>query len=910
MRYGYFDHAADEYVIDRVDVPASWINYLGTKDWCTVINQNAGGYSFYRSSQAGRVTRFRPNGVPLDRPGHYVYLRDDEDGDYWSCSWQPVGKPLAPVPDEPPATPPTGPFSAAADANGAGTTPPSESGDAGTTRPAHTTSDAAPQATFPLVSPADRGATRSQAAYRTRHGLSYSIFESAYRGIVASQRIFVPLDDDVELWDVTVRNASDRPRTLSLYGYVEFSFHSVQIDQENFQMSLYASGADEADGVIEDDFYYEPWTYHYFTATRQPDGFDTTRDAFIGAYRSETNPLAVERGACSSSQCTTQNHCGALQHKLTLAPGETVRLAYLLGYGRRTAGAALRDKYAATATVDQAFAALRDYWTAKKAVLACQTPSEAMNTLLNTWTLFQAETCVVWSRFASFVEVGGRVGLGYRDTAQDAMSVAHTNPAKVRQRLLELLHGQTAAGYGLHLFDPLMFDECQRPDIPVGVKLPTVVPGSARQMLHGLADACSDDHLWLVPTVVDYLYETGDFGLLRQVVPFADSGLTDAERADAMGDEIAGRFDATPATVYEHLRRAIEFTAWQVADNGIAKGLRADWNDCLNLGGGQTALVTFLHVWATKALAGLVHELGPSEVPDAARDLARFDEIVQQVSMAANRELWDGAWYARGFTSEGVTIGSASSPEGKIFLEHMPWAVIAGVASRERAVSSMDAVHEHLASRFGTHLTWPSYTHVDDTIGYVTRVYPGVKENGAIFSHPNAWPIIAEAMLGRGDLAFSYYEALAPSRQNDQIEVRRAEPYVYAQFVYGRDHAFFGRAENPWLTGSAGWMYTAATQHILGVRPGFDALTVDPCVPAAWDGFHVTRQWRGGTYDIEVRNPMNVCAGVAAVTIDGIPAEPVPDAQTGRLVAKLPVLGAGRPGSPRTHHATVVVTLG
>ncbi|MCW5951697.1 MAG: hypothetical protein KIT69_05535 [Propionibacteriaceae bacterium] len=863
MRYGHFDDDRLEYVIDRVDVPASWINYLGVEDWCTVISQNAGGYSFYRSSQQGRVTRFRPNGVPLDRPGHYLYLRDDADGDYWSASWQPVGKPM--------------------EATG------------------------------------EAGKSLDEANHRTRHGLSYSVFESSYRGIEASQRIFVPIGEDAEVWDVTLTNTGDTPRALSLFGYVEFSFHSVQIDNENFQMSLYASGADYADGVIEYDFYYEPWTYHYFTATGEPAGFDTLRDSFLGAYRTETNPLAVERGECSGSQATTGNHCGALHHRVTLAPGETVRLAYVLGCGRREVGARLRAKYADPAAVDAAIAELAAYWERKRSVFALRTPSQAMNTLLNTWTLLQAETCVVWSRFASFVEVGGRVGLGYRDTAQDIMSVVHTNPGKVRQRMEELLHGQMSWGYGLHLFDPLLFAENARDDIPVGVKLPTVVPGRAGDLVHGLADACSDDHLWLVPSVLEYIKETGDLAFLDQVIPFADSAATPAERVEVMGADAASRFDAAPATVYEHLRRAIEFTAEQVGDNGIAKGLRADWNDCLNLGGGQTALVSFLHLWAANALAEVVEHLVETGDGSASRDgepspvsgvserwtkeLARLREIAAKVTEDVNRELWDGDWYIRGYTRDGVKIGSAESPEGKIFLEHMGWAVISGAADRSRGESSMDAVRTHLASEYGTHLCWPSYTQVDDTIGYVTRVYPGVKENGAIFSHPNAWPIIAETILGRGEQAMAYYDALAPYHGNDAIEVRGAEPYVYAQFLYGRDHEWFGKAQNPWLTGTAGWMYTAATKYILGVRPEFDALVIDPCIPADWDGFTVTRQWRGASYEVEVRNPSRVSAGVATVELDGVPLTPLPDPQRDRPVARIP---RADPGS--LHR--VVITLG
>ncbi|MDR3106956.1 MAG: hypothetical protein LBU05_01965 [Bifidobacteriaceae bacterium] len=827
MRYGYFDAAAHEYVIDRVDVPASWVNYLGVKDMCTVINQVAGGYSFYRSSERGRMTRFRPNGVPKDRPGHYLYIRDRADGDYWSVSWQPVAKPLA-----------------------------------GASAAALPGSNPAPR---PGQSPGESPDGTARGAYLARHGLGYSVFDCDYRGIAASQRVFIPVDEPVEIWDVTVVNNSDRPRELDLFGYVEFSFHNVLIDNQNFQMSLYSAGADCVDGIIQDDFYYEPWTYHFFTATRQPDGFDCLRESFIGPWNAESNPAAVVAGACTGSQGTTQNHCGALQHSLVLAPGQRVRLAYLLGYGDRAKGASSREHYRASGAVDEAFAALGDHWQRRRRRLAVTTASADMNLLVNNWNLYQAETCVVWSRFASFVEVGGRTGLGYRDTAQDLMSVPHTNPAAVERRILQLLRGQMSAGYGLHLFDPDLFAENTHPDIPVGVKLPTVVPTNDSAQLHGIEDACSDDHLWLVPSVLAYVKETGDFSFLDRKVPFADA---------ATGDGV---------TVYEHLLRAIDFTAAHLGANGLAQGLRADWNDCLNLGGGESTLVTFLHVWAARELAAAARWLG------RASDARRLAVTADASAAAANGAAWDGQWYLRGFTAAGQPIGSAASPEGKLFLEHTPWAVISGAAPRGRALAAMDAVWERLRSPYGTHLVWPPYTQVDDSIGYVTRVYPGVKENGSIFSHPNAWPVIAEATLGRGERAWEYYRTMAPSRFNDQIEVRRAEPYAYCQFIYGRDHALYGRAENPWLTGTAGWMYTAATQHILGVRPSWDHLIVDPCVDPSWDGFKITRQWRGGTYEIEVVNPDHVSAGVAAVAVEGLGAlAPVPDPSTGRLVARLP----------------------
>ncbi len=816
MRYGHFDTDHDEYVIERPDVPVSWTNYLGTRNLCTVLSHHGGGYSYYRSSEFGRITRFRPNAVPLDRPGHYVYIRDNSDGDYWSVSWQPVAKPFATDgPDD----------------------------------------DAEPTA-----------------RYTTRHGMGYTTFESSYRGIDASQTVFIPLDDDVEVWDVRLTNTGTEPRELTVAGYVEFSFHTIGIDNQNLQMSLYASGSTYADGIIEYDFHYEPWTFHYFTSSELPFSYDCLRDDFVGPYRSESNPIAVERGHGCDRSATTQNHCGALQHTITLAPGETKRLTYLLGYGSRdTAGRSMRAKYTDPAAVDAERTRLADYWRAKQDTLRIRTPHEGMNTMINSWTLLQAETCVVWSRFASFVEVGGRNGLGYRDTAQDVMSVIHTNPVKTRQRILELLRAQTEAGYGLHLFDPAAFD----PDTPAlpDIPSPTIVPrADPKDLIHGLADTCSDDHLWLVPSVVEYVKETGDRDFLDLVVPFAEG---------------------TGGTVYEHLRRALEFSSAQVGPHGVALGLRADWNDCLNLGGGQTALVTFLHAWAIRAFLEIAEPLARTR-PEVATDVERFRAEIDRITRVADAELWDGRWWLRGFTRDGVKIGSSENAEGKIFLEHQAWPVIAGITTQERGEASMDAVRELLGSQYGTHLNWPAFTQVDDTVGFVTRVYPGIKENAAIFSHPNAWPIIAEALLGRGDEAVAFYDSILPYHQNDNIEVRGAEPYAYVQFLYGRDHEWFGKAQNPWLTGTAGWMYTAVTKYVLGVRLTLDGLVVDPSIPRDWDGFEVRRQWRGATYLIEVRNPEHVSHGVASVLVDGVshdPAAPIPVRAPGDTVTVVVTLG-------------------
>ena len=777
MRYGFFDNENREYVVDRPDVPVSWTNYIGVKDLCTVLSHNAGGYSFYKSAEHQRITRFRQNGVPPDRPGHYVYIRDDETGEFWSVSWQPVGKDLG------------------------------------------------------------------KAKYECRHGLSYSRFRCQYQDIEAEQLIFIPVPDDVELWDLKIKNTGISERRLSVFSYVEFSFHHIEIDNQNLQMSLYASGSNYADGIIEYDFFYEPWTYHYFASSFEPDSYDSVRDKFLGAYRTESNPIAAKQGHCSNTSELGGNHCGALHKRLSLKPGEETRLVFMLGVGNRDAGREMKRKYSELQAVDSAFSDLRSYWKQKLDVFQCKTPHPGLDTMINTWTLLQAETCVVWSRFASFIEVGGRTGLGYRDTSQDVMAVPHTNPAKCKERMIELFHGQVSKGYGLHLFDPEVF-KLKEDRLP-GVKLPTVVPTpGAADIIHGIEDVCSDDALWIIGSVCEYVKETGDVDFLEEVIPFADGG---------------------EATVYEHLKRSLDFSASQVGTNGICLGLRADWNDCLNLGGGQSAMVSFMHYWALTEFIAMAQFRCKSE------DVKYYSAMADVVRQACERELWDGEWYSRGVTRAGIKVGSRENEEGKIFLESNSWAVMSGAASSDRGRTAMDSVHKYLASPYGIHLVWPTYTKPNDDIGYVTRVYRGIKENGAIFSHPNPWAMIAECKLGRGDLAMKLYDSLLPYNQNDNVEVREAEPYSYCQFIMGKDHTAYGRARHPWLTGSAGWAYTAATHWILGIRPSYAGLVIDPCIPRNWKGFEVVRRWRGATFNIVVRNPRGIQKGVQSIQMNGQP---------------------------------------
>ncbi len=774
MQYGYFDNEKREYVIDRVDLPTSWTNYLGVKDLCVIVNHTAGGYMFYKTPEYHRITRFRANAVPMDRPGHYVYLRDAEDADYWSISWQPVGKAL------------------------------------------------------------------EEAKYTCRHGMSYTTYECDYKGIEAKQTLVVPLSDDVELWDVTVKNTTDRIRKIQLFTYAEFSFHHILMDNQNFQMSMYAAGSSYEDGIIQHDLYYEENGYQFFTGSFEPDGYDCLRDKFLGQYHTEDNPAAVMLGKCFGSQELGNNHCASLQKNITLNPGEEIRLVMLLGEGTREAGKKMREKYSDFATVDMVYDELKDYWNDKFSNLQIQTPNIGMNTMINTWNLYQAEINVMFSRFASFIEVGGRTGLGYRDTAQDAMTIPHSNPQKCKQRIIELLRGLTRDGYGLHLFQPEWFEP---EDKKATFKSPTVVPSfSAKDMVHGIEDACSDDALWLVPSIIEYVKETGDREFIDQIITYADGG---------------------EGTVYEHMMRILDFSAKQVGEHGICMGLRADWNDCLNLGGGESAMVSFLHYWAISNFIELADYLNRTT------EVETYTQILTNLQTVCDETLWDKEWFIRGITKSGKKIGTSEDAEGKVHLESNAWAVLSGAVSKEKGKKAMDSVEKYLYTPYGIMLNAPSYTKPNDEIGFVTRVYPGLKENGSIFSHPNPWAWAAECKLGRGDKAMKFYNALCPFYQNDKIEVREAEPYSYCQFIIGKDHTGFGRARHPFMTGSGGWAYFSATRYMLGIRPQFDELLIDPCIPSHWKSFHVTRKWREATYEIEVENPEGVMKGVKEVYLNG-----------------------------------------
>ena len=801
MQYGHFDDEAREYVITRPDTPRSWSNYLGSRLYGGIITQGAGGYSFYKSGGTGRVTRFRFNGVPQDEPGRFVYLRDDADGDFWSASWQPVGKPLR-----------------------------GRDGD-----------------------DVDAAGNPTQAS-SVRHGLGYSIFHSSYRGIDSEATFFIPQGQAFEYWSVKVTNTTDQPRTISVFSYAELSNEwNYRQDLENLQYSQYVVVCRVNDGMIHR---YNSTRTHssdlwFGMAGAELAGFDTDRDVFLGAYRTQSAPLAVERGECSGTETTGDNACSSLHGRLELAPGETRHVIYMMGVGAPDAewtdldGTAVRPgreimaEYGTPEAVDRELAAIRDEWRDYLAPLQVSTPDGEMNSMINVWHAYQTHMTFNWSRGVSLIEAGDRDGLGYRDTVQDMLAVIHAIPEAVRERLDMILTGQTEEGGAMPLVKPL-----------------THTPG--QEATPTLEQYRSDDPLWLPITVANFVYETGDVAYLDKVLPFADHG---------------------EATVFAHLRRAIEFSLAHLGNNGLVQGLQADWNDCLQFGTtGESMFSTFLMANGCRVVAELAEQTGRDE--DAAWARSVLDGLQPVLENA-----WDGGWYIRGISATGAKLGSAELDEGKIYLEPNVWAAISGVVPDARAVGAMDAVYEHLATEHGVALCHPPHTKEVPGVGLSLLVFPvGHKENGGIFCHANSWTIVAEGILGRGDRAYEYYRSYLPARYNDQAEIHQVEPYVYCQFTHGPTSPRFGQARNPWLTGTASWSYVGVTQYILGVRPELAGLRIDPCLPEGWGGFQVRRRFRGMDLTINVVNESGVATGVRSVTIDGVDVADAGAAGRGALV--------------------------
>jgi cellobiose phosphorylase len=718
--------------------------------------------------------------------------------------------------------------------------------------------DDAPVPTF--WSPTWQPTCQTLDAYECRHGMGYTNICSKLAGIVAETRYFIPLGENLEIWELTVTNHRPQTLNLSVFATIEFCLWDAMDDATNFQRNYSVGEVEVVDGVIYHKTEYRERRNHfaYFACSEKLAGFDTQRRAFLGAYRGWDAPAAVEAGRLTNSIAHGWQPIGAQHIQISLLPGEQKKVIFLLGYHENPPGEKFDpadtqtinkrsvlpviQRYLHPEQVQEAFEALQAYWDGRLGMLQVTTPDIHTNRMVDIWNTYQVMATFNFSRSASYFESGIGRGMGFRDSNQDLLGFVQLGPERARQRILDLAATQLPTGGAYHQYQPLT----KRGNNDVGTGF-------------------NDDPLWLVESVAAYIKETGDWGILDELVPY---------------DNAPG----TEQALYEHLQRSMQYTLERLGPHRLPLIGRADWNDCLNLNcfsdapgqSFQTTVNKDGKVAESVFIAGLfihaAHEMVRIAMKrmdvETAESVNQAAAEMEQVIWAAG---WDGSWFRRAYDDFGSPIGSSQCDEGQIFIEPQGICVMAGLGLQDgRAKQALDSVAEKLATPHGIMLHQPGFTHYYLHLGEISSYPAGYKENGGIFCHTNPWIMIAEAMLGRGDQAHDYYLRINPSQREEISEVHGCEPYVYAQMIAGREAPTFGEAKNSWLTGTAAWNYLAITQWILGIRPEYDGLRLDPCIPSGWDGFTATRQLRGSRLHITVHNPQHVCRGVVKMSVDGI----------------------------------------
>ncbi len=726
--------------------------------------------------------------------------------------------------------------------------------------------------------------TRSELEdYRCRHGLGYTVIGSRRAGVEVETLYFVPPGETLEVWRTRVTNHRDAVADLSLFSAVEFCLWDAWDDLTNLQRNLSIGEVEVDGGVVYHTTEYRERRDHFafFACSAEISGFDTQRDGFLGPHRGWDRPLAVERGRSGDSIAHGWAPCGSHHVELTLDPGETREIVFLLGYAENPADAKfdppgshtvnkrhvrrLIDRYLRSDEVDAAITRLRDRWSELLANVQVSTPSEHTDRMVNVWNAYQCTVTFNLSRSASFFETGVGRGLGFRDSNQDLLGLVHMAPARARERILDLAATQLASGGAYHQYQPL-----------------------TKRGNDAIGSGFNDDPLWLILAASAYAKETGDLGILDAQVPF---------------DHESG--SETP--LYEHLRGALRYTLERLGPHGLPLIGRADWNDCLNLnafseepgGSFQTAPQREGGVAESVFIAGLF-ALAAEELAEIAERHGRPDDAAstraerERMMEAVWKHGWDGRWFRRAFDFFGDVVGSTRNDEGQIWIEPQGMCVMAGIGLEDgSAEQALDSVADRLATPHGLALLDPPFSRYHVELGEISSYPPGYKENGGVFCHTNPWIAIAETLLGHADRAFDHYLRINPSAREDLSDVHRCEPYVYAQMIAGKDAPTHGEAKNSWLTGSAAWNFVAITQWILGIRPEHDGLRIDPCLPSGWEGFEAIRRFRGATYRIRVRKPSGVVGRVASLLVgDGrIDGTLVPPAPAGADVRVDAVIG-------------------
>jgi cellobiose phosphorylase len=768
-QYGYYTEDYREFVITDPRTPRPWFNYMWNSQYAGLISHTGGGFSFLESPRDNRISRMRYNCLPWDRPGRYVMVKDTATGAYWSLSWSP---------------------------------------------------------TIDL----------NYDFYECRHGQGYTKITTEINGIRGEITYFVPTDTNAEIWRVKLTELSGQARDLEIYSFLELLMGNAlndQINQPNdkhftdihFDKDLQALVATRRYWVLNKGVSVKQpnidWKYQiYFSQSLPISGFDSSLDTFIGRWRSESNPVAVETGVMKNTEITAGDPVVALQSKINLAANSSIDFAVTLEIAPKGESPTLTPSPSPAGEgskiieiVDNYFNNLRQKWDQHLSCVQVQTPDAAFNAMINVWNQYQAAVTFDMARNSGYYHGGLLFGTGMRDRFQDILGVVMVDPERVRERLIKALNFQFKDGSTLHNY--------------------FVLTNTGERTNH------SDTPLWIPFGIVEYLKETGDFSILAEMVPYHDD---------------------TSGTVYEHLVRALDFAIANTGDRGMPRIFTGDWNDTLDHVGSQGKGETtwgafFLGYVLNKSLPVCEHQ-GDREALD------RFQKFYEHLRQVTNDICWDGDWYLRAFRDNGEPIGVSSASQGKIFLNAQSWAVISELAPKERADKAMSSSREYLATPFGMQIVAPPFTEIDDTVGLISRCVAGKKENGAVFNHASSWFVLASILNGDVEFGWEIYRRMMPINSSQATDAKcdrfETEPYVYPEYVTSPDHETQGQASHSWLTGTAVWMLRIGIDYILGFQPTFDGMIIDPKIPGSWSGFTAQRKFRGKLLSLTVTNHSEV----------------------------------------------------
>ncbi len=725
-------------------------------------------------------------------------------------------------------------------------------------------------------------------AYECRHGMGYTIITGKKNDLSCEVTFFVPNDYDGEVQQVVLKNEGNSSKTFKFFSFAEWCLWDAQDDCTNFQRN-FSTGRVEIEGsTIYHKTEYRDRRNHYafYTVNDEIDGYDTDRDSFIGLYNGFGEPDAVVNGKATNSFADGWSPIASHYKEITLGAGESKTLVFILGYVEnpfekkfeadgqtinKEKAHAMIEKYNTPEKVAQGMAELRASWDKLLGIFNVDTPDDKVNRMVNIWNQYQCMVTFNLSRSASYFESGIGRGMGFRDSNQDILGFVHQIPDRARERLIDLASTQLSDGGCYHQYQPL-----------------------TKKGNSDIGGDFSDDPLWMILSVAAYIKESGDWSILDEIVPF-DNDENNAK------------------TMLDHLIVSFYHIVNNLGPHGLPLAMRADWNDCINLScfsdkpgesfqtytnpkfkaeGGyskvaESVMVATLFTYTGPSFVGILEHKGMLD--EAKKAQAEIDKMKKNVMESA----FDGDWFLRAYDANGEKMGSKECEEGKIFIEPQGFAVMSEIGKDVGAdIKTLNSIDKYLNTKYGLVLNNPAFTKYYVQYGEISTYPGGYKENAGIFTHNNAWIICAEAYAGRGDKAFEYYSKIAPAFNEDTSDLHKTEPYVYGQMIAGKDASRFGEGKNSWLTGTAAWNMVAISQYILGVQADFDGLRVNPSIPSEWDGFKATRQFRGDTYEIDIKNPSHVCKGVKSLTVDGKTVDGV----------VVPVIGDGK-----THRVEVVL---